>query len=55
MVEQCLDALGALGLLRCNILMYVDNHSGEQFWKRGGWYDRSELKLLQHDITAPMD
>ena len=53
MVDQCLDRLGALGLLRCNILMYVDNHTGEQFWKRGGWYDRSELKLMQKDIAAP--
>lgn len=51
MVERCLHALGSLGLLRCNILIYVDNHAGEQFWKRGGWYDRSELKLLQRDIT----
>jgi putative acetyltransferase len=51
-VDQCLDRLGALGLLRCNILMYVDNHTGEQFWKRGGWYDRSELKLMQKDIDS---
>jgi ribosomal protein S18 acetylase RimI-like enzyme len=50
MVDRCLDALRSLGLLRCNILIYVDNHSGDQFWKRGGWYDRSELKLMQHDI-----
>jgi ribosomal protein S18 acetylase RimI-like enzyme len=55
MVELCLDALGALGLLRCNILIYVDNHSGEQFWKRGGWYDRNELKLMQHDIGPLAD
>ncbi len=52
MVERCLEALGSLGLLRCNILIYVDNHSGDQFWKRGGWYDRSELKLMQHDIPG---
>jgi ribosomal protein S18 acetylase RimI-like enzyme len=51
MVERCLDALGSLGLLKCNILIYVDNHSGEQFWKKGGWFDRSDLKLLQRDIT----
>jgi hypothetical protein len=53
MVEQCLDRLGALGLLKCNILIYVDNQSGERFWKKGGWFDRNELKLLQHDIGAP--
>jgi N-acetylglutamate synthase len=50
MVERCLDALGALGLLRCNILIYVDNHTGERFWKSGGWFERSELKLLQHEL-----
>jgi ribosomal protein S18 acetylase RimI-like enzyme len=52
MVERCLDALGSLGLLKCNILVYVDNLSGDQFWKRGGWFDRSELKLMQHDILG---
>jgi putative acetyltransferase len=51
MVDRCLKSLSMLGLLRCNILIYVDNHSGEQFWKTAGWYDRSELKLLQRDIT----
>ncbi len=52
MVDQCLAALGSLGLLKCNILVYVDNHSGDQFWKRGGWHDRAELKLMQHDIPG---
>jgi ribosomal protein S18 acetylase RimI-like enzyme len=52
MVERCLKSLSMLGLLRCNILIYVDNHSGEQFWKKAGWYDRSELKLLQRDISG---
>jgi len=52
MVDRCLKSLSMLGLLRCNILIYVDNHSGEQFWKKAGWYDRSELKLLQRDISG---
>ncbi len=52
MVDRCLTSLTKLGLLRCNILIYVDNHVGEQFWKKAGWFDRSELKLLQRDITG---
>ena len=50
MVERCLAELGLRGLLRCNILIYGDNHSGEQFWKSGGWFERSELKLMQHEL-----
>jgi ribosomal protein S18 acetylase RimI-like enzyme len=52
MVDRCLKSLSMLGLLRCNILIYVDNHSGEQFWRKGGWFERNELKLLQRDISG---
>jgi putative acetyltransferase len=47
MVETCLADLAALGILKCNIFLYADNESGQQFWDRCGWAARSDLKVLQ--------
>ncbi|HEV2970460.1 MAG TPA: GNAT family N-acetyltransferase [Pirellulales bacterium] len=49
MVEHCLAALAALGVLKCNILLYVHNEAGERFWKSGGWAERADLKLMQRE------
>jgi ribosomal protein S18 acetylase RimI-like enzyme len=47
MVETCLAALNRAGILKCNIFLYADNELGEQFWKRCGWSQRSDLQVLQ--------
>jgi len=52
MVESCLAALAALGILKCNIFLYADNEAGEDFWKQIGWNERSDLKVLQR-ATIP--
>ena len=52
MVEKCLGALVAVGILKCNIFLYADNESGEQFWSRCGWTARSDLKVLQRKTLA---
>jgi putative acetyltransferase len=52
MVEMCLGALAALGILKCNIFLYADNEPGEQFWNRCGWAARCDLKVLQRKTLA---
>ncbi len=52
MVETCLGALGAMGILKCNIFLYAGNGPGERFWNRCGWTARSDLKVLQRK-TSP--
>ena len=51
LVEQCLSKLGALGIQKCNIFVYCDNHDGSGFWQRSGWLDRSDLKVMQRPIA----
>ncbi len=46
-VETCLAALAALGVLKCNIFLYVDNDAGQRFWDRCGWSCRGDLRILQ--------
>ncbi|MGA2259544.1 MAG: GNAT family N-acetyltransferase [Thermoguttaceae bacterium] len=52
MVGTCLGALGAVGILKCNIFLYADNETGQQFWNRCGWMARSDLKVLQRKTLA---
>ena len=51
LVDRCLAALASLGILKCNIFLYTDNGSGEQFWNRCGWSEREDLKVLQRRTT----
>lgn len=47
LVERCLGALSALGILRCNIFLYVDNEAGKRFWDHLGWSPRQDLQVFQ--------
>jgi ribosomal protein S18 acetylase RimI-like enzyme len=47
MVETCLSSLSGLGILKCNIFLYVDNDAGQRFWDRCGWSARRDLQVLQ--------
>ena len=49
-VDHCLQRLAALGIARCSIHLYVDNPTGEQFWKKVGWRNRVDLKVMAIDL-----
>lgn len=51
LVERCLLKLKSLGVQKCNIFVYSDNHDGSGFWQRNGWIDRSDLKLMQRPTS----
>jgi ribosomal protein S18 acetylase RimI-like enzyme len=50
LVEHSLAQLQALGIRRCTIFLITDNLGGEAFWKRIGWRDRDDLKVLAYDL-----
>lgn len=47
LVENCLQRLQELGILKCNISVFDNNGSGELFWNRLGWVTRSDLRVMQ--------
>jgi putative acetyltransferase len=55
LVETCLTRLGALGILKCNIFVYNDNDPGTLFWRKTGWLDRGDLKIMQKVIPPASD
>ncbi len=49
MVERCLAGLAVAGILKCHIFVHHENHSGERFWRRLGWRERTDLKLMSQE------
>lgn len=50
MVETCLSKLAEAGILKATIVVYASNEAGQQFWRRLGWKDRSDLLVLQQEL-----
>jgi len=50
LVERSLAGLHAEGIRRCSIFLIVGNEPGEAFWKRIGWRERTDLKVLARDL-----
>jgi ribosomal protein S18 acetylase RimI-like enzyme len=50
LVEHCLSRLKAEGISRCSIFLIVGNEAGEAFWRRTGWRERTDLKVMARDL-----
>lgn len=46
LVEKCLSALLAEGILKCHLFVNADNAEGKQFWRVLGWSERSGINLM---------
>jgi N-acetylglutamate synthase len=57
LVAECLASLARLDLRRALILVAGDNPGGQEFWRRCGWEDVPEAKLMGIDLvsTSPPD
>ena len=50
LVEHSLARLKEAGISRCSIFLIVGNETGEAFWKRIGWRERTDLKVFARDF-----
>lgn len=51
LLDKVISKLRTLGIRKCNIFVFADNTSGQEFWKRCGWTERADLKVLSKSIT----
>jgi len=51
-VEACLTRLASVGILKATLFVYRANESAQQFWRRLGCKDRTDLVVLQKE-TVP--
>ena len=46
LVEACLEQLRARGLPKTHIVVYANNHQGQEFWLKLGWMKRDNLLIM---------
>ncbi len=47
LVDRCLCELAKNGIRKCNIVVFRDNISGMEVWKKLGWNEREDLTFMQ--------
>ncbi|MGA1979800.1 MAG: GNAT family N-acetyltransferase [Sedimentisphaerales bacterium] len=51
LVDKVISKLRMLGIRKCNIFVFADNAGGQEFWKRNGWTERTDLKVMSKSIS----
>jgi ribosomal protein S18 acetylase RimI-like enzyme len=51
-VDVCLTKLASVGIQKATIFVYGHDDTGQQFWQRVGWKERTDLVVLQKE-TVP--
>jgi ribosomal protein S18 acetylase RimI-like enzyme len=51
LVDKVISKLRMLGIRKCNIFVFSDNVGGQAFWKRNGWVERADLKVISKSIA----
>ena len=52
LVDACLSALGKVGIKKCSIFLYSNNHEAKAFWEHSGWFSRDDLAVMQKVIDG---
>jgi N-acetylglutamate synthase len=55
LVEACLAKLRAKHIHKCNIFVFAGHVAGMGFWKHNGWKLRSDLSVMQIQLSAGSD
>jgi len=45
LVERCLEALRAQGIVKSHVHVINSNQLGRDFWSRRGWHHRAEIEM----------
>ena len=52
LVDKVTSKLRIIGIRKCNIFVFADNLAGQEFWKKSGWVERTDLKVMSKNITS---
>ena len=53
LVRHCLRALSSEGISKCHLFVFAANTVGIEFWRRVGWTERVELKVMSQALGRP--
>jgi ribosomal protein S18 acetylase RimI-like enzyme len=52
LVEHCEKALVQAGITKCHVFVFTDNLEATGFWKKMGWFERSELLMFSRNLDS---
>jgi N-acetylglutamate synthase len=52
LVGRCLEKLRTCGIQRCHLFVEAENEPGKAFWRRIGWFERTDLSMFSHDLSG---
>ena len=52
LVERCLGGLTSLGIEKCHLCIVSDNVGAQGFWRRVGWVDRADVRVMSRTMSA---
>ena len=50
LVSVALDQLKARGIPKCHIVVFAKNTAAQKFWRRIGWLDRTDLRIMSKNL-----
>jgi putative acetyltransferase len=51
LVAASLARLRAAGIQKCHIVVFARNKAAQKFWRRIGWLDRTDLKIMSQNLA----
>jgi ribosomal protein S18 acetylase RimI-like enzyme len=51
LVRRVFEALRAIDIHKCHIMVYATNETGLAFWQRDGWVTRPEIVLMSKNVV----
>ena len=51
LVERVIGRLRSLGIHMCHLFVFCSNKDAQEFWRKIGWKERLDLKVMSKDIS----
>ena len=51
LVERVIEQLRSLGIHKCHLFVFCSNNDAQEFWRKIGWKERLDLKVISKDIS----
>jgi N-acetylglutamate synthase len=48
LAQRCVEALSQRDLDKCHLMVLPQNEAARAFWRRLGWQDRDDVRLMSH-------
>lgn len=52
LIKSALKSLSSVGIVKCHLMVFTDNETGNQFWESCGWERREDIFIYSSSTDA---